>query len=49
VLYKNSSILRQQRVGGPSYPDLPPYPVTNSALECTAIYSPAAKFLIAVN
>jgi len=26
---QNSSILRRQRVGGPSYPDLPPYAVTN--------------------
>ena len=26
---QNSSILRQQRVGGPSDPDLPPYAVTN--------------------
>jgi hypothetical protein len=26
---QNSSILSQQRAGGPSYPDLPPYAVTN--------------------
>jgi hypothetical protein len=26
---QNSSILRQQSVGGPSYPELPPYAVTN--------------------
>jgi len=26
---QNSSILRQQSVGGPSCPDLPPYAVTN--------------------
>jgi hypothetical protein len=28
---QNSSILRQQRVGGQSDPDLPPYAVTNVA------------------
>jgi len=26
---QNSLILRHQSVGGPSYPDLPPYAVTN--------------------
>jgi hypothetical protein len=43
VLYKNNSILRQHKVGRP------PYPLTNSALERTALYSVAAKFLIAVH
>jgi len=36
---QNSSILRQQRVGGPSYPDLPPYAVTNPHQQCTTCRS----------